>query len=348
MARKLRVEYEGAIYHVVIRGVERRKVFSDDADRERFLDRLSKYAEEMEVRLYLFCLMRNHVHLLFETPGGNLSQFMHRLQTAYTVYYNMRHGRAGHLFQGRYKAILVEGDEYLLKLSRYIHLNPVKVGDVKRLPLPEQIAALRGYVWSSYPGYLGKVKGLAGMDEKPLLAMVGSGKEARREYGRYVEQGLVEKDDELAVLKQDATWGIGSEEFTGHVQALYEEKVKACRHPEDVAFRREQGGRLAAKDILEVVGKTLELESGWECQRRLDMSRAVGAAMLCKYGGLSQRKVAGLMGVGTGAAVSFQLKRLEQTLKTDKTLAGRMDHIEGLLGGLRQKAKLAKYLSFEG
>ncbi len=348
MARKLRVEYEGAIYHVVIRGVERRKVFSDDADRERFLDRLSKYADEMEVRLYLFCLMSNHVHLLFETPGGNLSQFMHRLQTAYTVYYNMRHGRAGHLFQGRYKAILVEGDEYLLKLSRYIHLNPVKVGSVKRLPLPEQIAALRGYVWSSYPGYLGKVKGLAGMDEKPLLAMVGSGKEARREYGRYVERGLVEKDDELAVLSQDSTWGIGSGEFTGRVQALYEEKVKACRHPEDVSFRREQGGRLGAKDILEVVGTALELESGWEHQRRPDMSRAVGAAMLCKYGGLSQREVAGLMGVGTGAAVSFQLKRLEQALKTDKTLAGRMEHIEGLLGGLRQKGKLAKDLPFEG
>ncbi len=132
------------------------------------------------------------------------------------------------------------------------------------------------------------------------------------------------------------------------MQALHEEKVKACRHPEDVAFRREQGGRLATKDILEVVGKALELESGWERQRRPDMNRAVGAAMLCKYGGLSQRSVAGLMGVGTGAAVSFQLKRLEQALKTDKMLAGRVDHIEGLLGGLRQKAKLAKGLSFEG
>jgi len=332
------VEYEGAIYHVVIRGVERRRLFDDDADRERFIGRLAKYADEMEVRLYLFCVMVNHVHLLIETPGGNLGKFMHRLQTAYTVYYNMRHGRAGHLFQGRYKAILVEGDEYLLKLSRYIHLNPVKVGSVKRLPMPEQIKELRGYEWSSFRGYMGKVKPLDGLDEKPLLAMMGSGQEARREYGRYVERGLLEKDEELAVLKKSA-WGIGSDEFTERVQGLYDEKVRACSRKEDVSFRREQGGRLEAKIILGVVGESLNLEEGWEQERRQDMSRAVGAAMLCKYGGISQRKAAGALGVTTGAAVSIQLKRLEEALKLDKELFCCVEHIEGVLGGLRQKAK---------
>jgi len=348
MARKLRVEYEGAIYHVVIRGVERRRLFDDDADRERFIGRLSKYAQDMEVRLYLFCVMLNHVHLLLETPGGNLGQYMHRLQTAYTVYYNMRHGRAGHLFQGRYKAILVEGDEYLLKLSRYIHLNPVKVGRVKQLPLPEQVQELRRYPWSSYRGYLGKTKAVDGLDEKPLLAMMGGGKEVRRDYGRYVELGLVKKDEELAVLKKQAKWGIGSNEFSERVQTLYEEKIRACRQTEDVSFRREQCGSLAVKEIVGVVGTALELEPGWERDRRQDMIRAVGASMLCKYGGLSQRKVAGIIGVTTGAAVSIQLKRLEQALKMDKALEGRVHHIEGILVGLRQKAKEASNLSFKG
>ena len=342
------MEYEGAIYHVVIRGVERRRLFDDDADRERFVGRMSKYAEEMEVRLYLFCLMTNHVHFLVETPGGNLGRFMHRLQTAYTVYYNMRHGRAGHLFQGRYKAILVEGDEYLLKLSRYVHLNPVMVGKAKQLSLAERIKELRSYAWSSYRGYLGKAKPVEGLDEKPLLAMMGSGKEARREYGRFVELGLVEKDEELAALKQQGTWGIGSDEFVERVQSLYDEKVRACRQKEDVSFRRKRGDRLESDIIIGVVGEALELEVGWEQERRQDLNRAVVAAMLCKYGGLSQRKVAGIIGVTTGSAVSIQLKRLEQALKRDKALVRRVDHIEGLLGGLRQKVKHVEHLSFKG
>jgi len=125
MARKLRVQFEGAIYHVTIRGVERRTLFNDNNDCERFLECLGEAVEESGVRLYLFCLMTNHVHLLVETPQGNLSAFMHKLQTAYTVYYNLRHKRVGHLMQGRFGAKPVEGDTYLLVLSRYIHLNPV-------------------------------------------------------------------------------------------------------------------------------------------------------------------------------------------------------------------------------
>ena len=100
MARPLRVEYEGAIYHVTARGNDRRSIFRDDRDRQRFCDRLGDCVEAHEVRLYMFCLMANHIHLMLETPAGNLSQFMHRLQTAYSVYFNRRHQRSGHLFQG--------------------------------------------------------------------------------------------------------------------------------------------------------------------------------------------------------------------------------------------------------
>jgi REP element-mobilizing transposase RayT len=112
MARKLRVEDPGAIYHVTVRGVERRPLFVDDRDRERFVRRLGDAVAEYGVRLYLFCLMGNHVHLLIETPQANLSAFMHKVQTAYTVYFNLRHGRSGHLMQGRFGAEPVEGDEY--------------------------------------------------------------------------------------------------------------------------------------------------------------------------------------------------------------------------------------------
>ena len=338
MARKLRVEYEGAIYHVVNRGVDRRRLFDDDADRERFMDRLSKYAVELEARVYLYCLMSNHVHLLVETPGGNLGQLMHRLETAYTVYYNRRHRRAGHLFQGRYTAVAVERDEYLLKLSRYIHLNPVQVGRAKGLALKERIQALRGYAWSSYRAYLGKTEPLDGMDEGPVLAMMGRGKQARRDYGRYVETGVVEMDEDWEALRKRSRWGIGSEAFTARLQSLYEEKVRACRRKEDVSFRKRLGARLVPETIVGVIGEALGFRPGWEVERRHDLSRAVAAAMLCKYARLSQREAAGLLGLTSGAAVSSQLRRLEEDLAVDRTLASKVRRIVGVLGGLRQKA----------
>lgn len=120
MARKLSVEFEGAIYHVTLRGVERRRLFDDDRDRERFLSQLAGGVEPDGVRLYLFCLMVNPVHGVVETPRANLGRFLHRLQTGYTVYDNLRRGRAGHLMQGRDQATPVEGDEYILNLTRAI------------------------------------------------------------------------------------------------------------------------------------------------------------------------------------------------------------------------------------
>ena len=102
MARTQRIEYEGAVYHVTARGNERREIFRDDADREHFLRVLGESVGRFEVRLYLFCLMANHLHLVVETPRANLGRFMHRLQTAYTIHFNLRHCRSGHLMQGRY------------------------------------------------------------------------------------------------------------------------------------------------------------------------------------------------------------------------------------------------------
>jgi REP element-mobilizing transposase RayT len=126
MARPLRLEFPGAVYHVMARGNERRDVFRDDSDREEYLARLSHYRRRFGFRLYAFCLMPNHVHLALETGETPLSRIMLGLQSSYTQWFNRRHGRVGHLFQGRYKAILIDKDSYLLSLVRYIHQNPVK------------------------------------------------------------------------------------------------------------------------------------------------------------------------------------------------------------------------------
>jgi len=149
MARPLRIEYPGAFYHVTSRGNEQKDVFKSQKDREKFLSYLESATERYGAVIHAYCLMNNHFHLLLETPAGNLSQIMRHINGAYTTYFNIKRKRAGHLFQGRFKAILVEADEYAKELSRYIHLNPVRVGIVTR---PEE------YQWSSYRYFIGQVK----------------------------------------------------------------------------------------------------------------------------------------------------------------------------------------------
>lgn len=128
MARPLRIMYAGAFYHVTARGNERKKIFLSHIDYEKFLSYLTDAIHKYGVALHAFVLMANHYHLIVETPKANLSAFMHVLNSAYTTYFNLKRRRSGHLFQGRYKALLVDKDHYLLELSRYIHLNPVRAG----------------------------------------------------------------------------------------------------------------------------------------------------------------------------------------------------------------------------
>lgn len=141
MARPLRIEYPGAVYHVTSRGNARQTIFRDDRDRTFFLDLLGATVDRFRWLCHGYCLMGNHYHLLIETPEGNLSRGMRQLNGVYTQAFNCLHKRPGHLFQGRYKAILVEKDSYLLALCRYIVLNPVAAGMVK---VPED------WAWSSY------------------------------------------------------------------------------------------------------------------------------------------------------------------------------------------------------
>ena len=132
MARPPRLEFSGAVYHVVVRGNERRAIFRDDEDREQYLERLAHYREKFGFRLLAFCLMSNHVHRAIRAGHFPLSRIMAGLQSSYTQWFNRRHGRVGHLFQGRYKAFLVQEERYLLGLVRYIHENPVRAKVVER------------------------------------------------------------------------------------------------------------------------------------------------------------------------------------------------------------------------
>ena len=340
MARLARVEYEGAIYHVTVRGNNRRDLFADDRDRVRLLERLGDAAEEADVRVYAFCLMANHIHLVVETPQANLRQFMHKLETAYTIYYNKRHGESGHLMQGRYGAKAVSGDSYLLALTRYVHLNPVCVGAMVLESLEERVKALRRYRWSSYQSYLGK-KVWDFVQTGPLLAVMG-GRNARRqrvEFRRYVEAELAETDADFLAIYKGSRLGIGGEAFLAELVDRYEESAQRRKKVEDVALRR-IGRRLTADRIVEVTCRQLGVKFGEErCRRRESWIRPVVARMLSRYGGLTQREIAVRCGVGTGKSVSEQLQRLSAALARDGRLSRQVKTLEKALEQERDAAK---------
>lgn len=180
VARQLRIEYEGAFYHVTSRGNRREKIYDSDKDKEQVLEIMERTKERYGYHLHAYALMDNHYHLLIETPKANLSQIMQNINTSYTVYANKKHKKNGHLFQGRFKGIIVDKDEYLITLSRYIHLNPVRAGIVQK---PEESK------WTSYPSYIGKANGLVDTDDT-LTRFSDTKRKAVKKYREFVEAGI--------------------------------------------------------------------------------------------------------------------------------------------------------------
>ncbi len=185
MSRPLRIEYAGAVYHVTSRGNEKKSVFKTDRDRENFLNTLQHVNKRYNWICHAYCLMTNHYHLLIETPDGNLSLGMRQLNGVYTQLFNKSHGRIGHLFQGRFKSILIQKDSHLLEVCRYTVLNPVRARMVQS---PED------WAWSSYLATAGKTKPHACLTTDWVLEQF-SGKrgKAEKEYRQFVQWGIGEK-----------------------------------------------------------------------------------------------------------------------------------------------------------
>ena len=181
MSRPLRLEFPGAIYHITARGNAREAIFLDDEDKLSFLAVLAEVVSRFGWLCHAYCLMDNHYHLLIETPDGNLSQGMRQVNGVYTQRFNRRHARVGHLFQGRFKAILVERESYLLELCRYIVLNPVRANMAKDI---------NRYLWSSYPATVGSQPAPAWLATDWVLGQFGKRRAlAQCKYAEFVVQG---------------------------------------------------------------------------------------------------------------------------------------------------------------
>jgi len=153
MGRPLRIEYPGALYHITSRGNEKRKIFFDDEDKQKFLEILKDYHDRFNILIHSYSLMDNHYHLILETPKGNLLKIMHGINSNYTGYFNRKYGRAGHLFQGRYKGILIDKDEYLVQLGNMIISSPSPSGQGEGcLPYATQDVVDTGHGWITPKG----------------------------------------------------------------------------------------------------------------------------------------------------------------------------------------------------
>ncbi|BAU48576.1 toxin RelE [Sulfurifustis variabilis] len=223
MTRPLRIEFAGALYHVTTRGDRREPIFEDDDDRSKFLSVLAEVVDRFNWVCHAYCLMTNHYHLVVETPDGNLSKGMRQLNGMYTQASNRRHQRTGHLFQGRFKGILVDKDSYLLELTRYVVLNPVRAGMVKH---PGK------YPWSSYRAMVGEAPVPQWLATDGLLAQFGKRRaEARRRYGQFVLEGI-DKGSIWTGLRQQIY--LGDERFVERMQR------KAELHGDELSIPRAQ------------------------------------------------------------------------------------------------------------
>ena len=298
MARPLRLEYPGAIYHVVVRGNERRAVFRVDADRELYLGRLEHYQKRFGFRVYAYCLMTNHIHLAMEASKVPLSRIMLGLQGSYTQAFNRRHDRVGHLFQGRYKALVVQKDRYLLALVRYIHANPVQAGMVKK---PSE------YRWSSDRWYR-KGEGPAWLDVDFVLGMLGRRRQAAVQgYRAFMARFEGESYEALQTIGQLVK---GDEEFATRI-------LEESGEPEVV--RRGLTVNRVAGAVAEVLD--LEVEDLRSSRRSRDLSSA--------------RSIAGYVGRELGrislSKMAEHFRRDRSTMVRDvQRLEERLDQSRGL------------------
>lgn len=230
MARPLRIQFPGALYHAINRGNNRESLFKDDNDRQAFLGILAQSVDTYQIQLHSFVLMDNHWHLLVQTPLANLSEFMRHFNITYTSHYNRRHKRVGHLYQGRYKSYLVDENEYLAKVSRYIHLNPVRISSMKKVGLKRQLEYLFNYRWSSLKGYLEPSYELDWVEYQMVLGDYGKGRENASE--SYKKQLINDIRGDLSI--QDKVVGqsvLGSESYVCWIKQTYLERAKDRERP---------------------------------------------------------------------------------------------------------------------
>jgi len=317
MARPLRIEYEGAFYHVHSRGNERRDIYYGDDDRRLFQDTIGETADRFELEVFAFILMTNHYHLLLRTKLPNLSKAMQWFGVTYTRRFNNRHSRSGHLFQGRFKSTLVENDAYMLELSCYIHRNPLRAAMVKRLV---------DYRWSSYPAYAYGKKPQGWLQTDMILSQfAGKGKDRHKAYREKVQA----YSGEESRLWENFRHGLylGTERFIDGIRSSHlsgsphKEIPKQKRVMRDIAPGKiiQQACRVLDCDVERY--RTAPRVYGEDKERR-----DLAVYLLWKTGLLTNEKIGQLFGFSY-SSVSHIVKTVQARIKKDRKFSEKLNRI---------------------
>lgn len=308
MARQLRIEYKEACYHILSRGNSGADIFLSDGDRKAFLSLLKEMAARFDMEIYAYVLMNNHYHLLLKTRKPNLSRGMQWLGTSYTRRFNITHSRYGHLFQGRFKSILVENDAYLLQLSLYIHRNPLRAKMVKKLA---------DYNWSSYPCYAYKRSQSDLVDTRLILSVIG----ANDKHRAYREKARKYSDEKNRVW-EDVKHGLiyGSESFRKQIRKKYLSNKQDKELPQLNKILKE----ISPEVLLEKCAKTLKCDiDAFKQAGRLtgedkDKRDAI-LYVLWQTGSYSNSRIGELFGL-TFSSVSRRVNSVKSNLEENRFL----------------------------
>ncbi len=317
MARPLRIEYPGAYYRVNNRGNAGETIFTSDRDHEKFLEYLATLHERFSVKIHSYCLMSNHYHLLIETPQANLSAAIQWLNVSYAAWFNKNRKRQGHLFQGRFKAVLVDADDYLAQVSRYIHLNPVKAGIT---------AAPQDYRWSSYSDFIKERTPPEWLDCSLLTFFGSQRKSAVKKYRDFVEVVdtlNLENPNSLSL----AGGIIGDTDFVDWVQEMFlNDKSNLKEIPEsrklnpaiavDTIVDRVAGENGVAQELIRSKGK------------KRNQLREIAVYLSRRLSNLSGVELGRYFGGVSGAAISAGCRRFEKKMELDAKLRKRVEQLQ--------------------
>ena len=316
MGRAWRIEYEGAIYHLMSRGNQKQAIFYDDNDYQMMVNCLGQLSERFDTDIFAYVLMGNHYHLLVRTNLANLKQAMHWFGTTYTNRFNSRHSRSGHLFQGRYKSIIVENEAYLLQLSYYIHRNPLRANLVKRLS---------EYRWSSYNYYAYGKKQPEWLSMDLILSQHQSSDSPHKSYRTKVQNYA--KEEQL--LWEDFRHGLvlGSKKFVDKIRRKYLPENPQVDLPQQFSLSRS----IDANSFLNEAGRFIGFDP--DCvlnKRRLSGSdkdkRDLLIYFLYRSGKITNAQIGQLFSISY-SAVNHSIKSLKAKLKTNYDLAKKMSDL---------------------
>ena len=299
MSRPYRLQSEDCFYHITSRGDDRKRIFLSERDYHKFIEYISYAKAKYKFHVYAYCLMPNHYHLLLETTQANISKIMHYLNGSYTMYYNIKRKRSGHLFQGRFKSIVVDKDSYFQELSRYIHLNPVKAKIAKQ---PED------YRWSSYMGYFDKQDQVLDYDRiKQYLGM------DKNQYRQFVLSGI---DKSVDPFKNTyAGFLLGSAQFI-------KEKLQSLRdqvESKEIAYRDNISEGIDIELITQEVGSRYHQEARelYAAKKKPVFARKVAIYLAKQFTCLSNVEIGTRFGI-TYSAVSKAAGDIERLRQEDK------------------------------